>query len=225
MGAVNKRGVWVPGANDDLLAGWQTMAGQIGAYVPVASVAAARALLDQAQAAGIGATTSSPILFLVGSGAQKVAYTADGSKSNSIWVLAPINEVTYKADTYETPAWTGYKPFSVAAGASSRMMKSNLAAAPYARVAHVVAAAYGRATAGNPRLRLNVHGGGLFYGRFDSSEDTCMAAGMCVIPANASPDITVSLFGGGSTSSTVELSGEENQSALLVMAFPITMSA
>ena len=106
MGAINKRGVWVPGAGDDLLASWQTMAGRLGVFVPVVSVAAARALLDEAQAAGIGASTSNPITFQVGSGAQKVVYTADGSKSNNIWVLSPINEVEIDDTTYLTP-WRG----------------------------------------------------------------------------------------------------------------------
>ena len=225
MGAINKRGVWVPGAGDDLLASWQTMAGRLGVFVPVASVAAARALLDEAQAAGIGASTSNPITFQVGSGAQKVAYTADGSKSNNVWVLAPINEVEIDDTTYLTP-WSGYKQFSVASGAYSNMMTSKLQARPYDRRVTASAAAYGKKIANRPTFRLTVHDGRRFFARFDADGDSASAGPLSfVIPANAAPVIQAGIYGSGSGTNTVELSGEENQNCLMVTAFPITMSA
>ena len=226
MGAVNKRGIWVPGTGDDLLAAWQTMAGRLGVFVPVASVAAARALLDEAQSAGIGASTSNPITFQIGSGAEKVVYTANGTKTNGVWVLAPINEVAVADDTYMT-AWSGYRDFTVASQAQSLMMKTSLAAAPMDRRVTAQVAAYGQKKAGAPLLRLKMHDGRLSFGRFDVDPDTATTPSLsCVIPANEAPSIEVHLHGGTSSgNSTVYLSGDERMSALMVTAFPITMNS
>ena len=223
MGAINKRGIWVPAAGDGLLEAWETMAAKIGAYMPVASPAAAREALDAAQAAGMGATASNPILFLIGSGVQKIAYVADGTKTSSKWNLAPLNEVQVADDTYSTPSWSGYKDFTIAAGATSGMMSSSLPVAPYDRRVMVECAVYGNAKSGAPNIRLKLHDGKLFYGRFGSDPNTIPAQGSCVIPANEAPSISVALHGGGSTASVVALSGNENQSSLMVTAFPISM--
>lgn len=226
MGTVNKRGVWVPAAGDDLLGGWATMASQLQVAVPVDSVDAAATLLTEAEAAGIGASASNPILFLVGSGVQKVAYTADGSKTSGKWNLSSLNEVQVADDTYTT-AWTGYKDFSVASQAQSLMMKTSLEATPYDRRVTASVAAYGQRKSGAPMLRLKMHDGRLSFGRFDTDPDTATTPPLsCIIPANQAPSIEVHLHGGTSSgASVVSLSGDERMSALMVTAFPISMSA
>lgn len=224
MGAKNARGIWEPAAGDGLLEAWQTMASQLGVYTPVASPAAARAVLDQAQAAGMGATTSAPIVFLIGSGVSQVQYVADGSKTSGKWNLEPTNRVTYADDTYETGSWSGLQEFSVAAGAYSNMMKSSLAAAPYDRRVEAIVTAYGQRTAGAPRFRLRMHDGKVIYGTFDADPASCTVSLGCVIPANATPSITAGLFGGGTGTSKVKLSGEENQNGMMVTAYPVSMA-
>lgn len=226
MGAVNKRGVWVPTAGDGLLAGWNTAASQLGVYMPVASVAAASAALTAAQSAGMGATTANPMLFLVGTTVDRVAYVADGTKTGGKWNLAPLNKVETSNDTYNT-AWSGYKNFTVASQAQSTMMVSSLPAAPYDRLVTIQAMAYGQRISGAPMLRLEAHDGRLSYGRFDADPDTAGCPPLsCVIPANAAPNIRVSIHGGTSSgNSVVSLAGDERMSALMVTAFPIAMTA
>lgn len=224
MGALNKRGVWVPATGDGLLEAWQTMAAQIGAFVPVASVAEASAVLTQAESAGIGASTSAPILFLVGSGPAKVAYTADGSKANGLWSIEALGKPQIAADTYAT-AWTGYKDFQVSAGGYSGMMTTSLPAAPYDRIVTAQAMAYGQRVSGAPRLRLKMHDGKASYGTFDADGATATAGPLsCVIPANAAPSIAAGLWGGGGSLSQVKLSGAEDQNGLMVTAWPASMA-
>ena len=220
MGAINKRGVWVPGANDDLLAGWQTMAGQIGAYVPVASVAAARALLDQAAAAGIGATTSNPILFLIGSGVQKIAYVADGTKESSKWVLAPLNESESVEQTYTLG--TG---LTVTNGQFSTMISSTLPARPYDRSVQAWGTAYGNVT-GNVDLDIRIRDADDVLSRFSSGDaQSASVTNYGIIPANTAPGIRLGVRGGGPSGGAIKLSADGRLNRLIVVATPIMMSA
>lgn len=220
MGALNARGVWVPQANDDLLAGWETMADQLGVYVPVASTAAARAVLNQAEAAGMGATTGNPLMFIVGSSAQKIMYTADGSKQNSKWVLEPVN----KTET-DQKSYTGTFDYVVSAGARSGMIKSNLPARPYDRVVQIDGSAYGHLKSGTVRLIIRVQGEDVNWGRFDTGDAQSVSVhGQAVIAANEDPDIRLMLLGGASSGGHIALSSNERLNHLGVLAFPITMA-
>ena len=220
MGAINKRGVWVPGAGDDLLASWQTMAGQIGAYVPVASVAAARALLDEAQAAGIGATTSNPILFLIGSGVQKIAYVADGTKESSKWVLAPLNESESVEQTY-----TLGTRLTVTSGQWSAMISSTLPARPYDRSVQVWGTAYGNVT-GNVDLDIRIRDADDVLSRFSSGDaQSASVTNYGIIPANTAPGIRLGVRGGSPSGGEIKLSADGRLNRLIVVATPITMSA
>ena len=220
MGAINKRGVWVPGANDDLLAGWQTMAGQIGAYVPVASVAAARALLDEAQTAGMGPTTSNPMLFLVGSGVQKVAYVSDGTKNNSVWVLAPLNEV--EVDERIFAAGT---VVSLTSGQYINLANTALPARPYARVFTATGSVYGAAT-GSVEVCLRSGAEDMALGSLPvSSGATITVTNSVIVPANTAPSLQIGVRGGGASGGKVTLAGAQNLNRLIVTAYPITMSA
>ena len=220
MGAINKRGVWVPGAGDDLLEGWQTAAKQLGVYVPVASVAAAASALDLAQSAGMGATTSNPMLFLVGSGVQKIAYVADGSKTDGKWNLAPLNEVEVDEQTYSRGT-TG----TIGDGVYSNMITSALPARPYDRVMTAVANAYGNIT-GNVDLCLQDGGTDISLARWSSGDrQSATVTNSGIIRANTAPAIRVGIRGGGPSGGSVSLTSDSRLNRLVVTAYPISMTA
>ncbi len=223
MAQRNLRNLLVPAPDDLILTSLSQTLAEAGVYVPVASAAAARLLLTQMETAGQTPTPATPLMLLVGSGAQRNAYIADGSKNSGTWVLQALNEVEGADDTYDT-SWSGYKSFSVATGVSSRMMKSKLPARPYARRVNVNVAAYGKKIAGRPTLMLTLHDGRRFHSRFDADGDTASCQGQCVIPAGEAPDITVAIFGAATGTNTVELTGNEDQNSLMVTALPVTMS-
>lgn len=219
MGAKNARGVWVPAAGDGLLEGWATAAKQGGLYLPVASVAAARAALDQAQAAGMGASTSNPMLFLVGSGVQKIAYVADGTKENLKWVLAPLNETEVDERTYTLGVTT-----TIGAGSYSNMMTTGLPARPFDRVMVATANAYGNVT-GNVDLCLQDGGTDISLARWDSGDaQSATVTNSGIIKANTAPSVRVGIRGGWPSGGKVVLSQNSKLNRLVVVAYPITMS-
>lgn len=220
MGAKNARGVWVPAAGDGLLEGWATAAKQGGMYLPVASVAAARAALDQASTAGMGATTSNPILFLIGSGTQKIAYVADGTKEDSKWVLAPLNESESVEQTYTLG--TG---LTVTAGQWSAMISSTLPARPYDRSVQAWGTAYGNVT-GNVDLDIRIQNADDVLSRFSSGDSqSTSVTNYGIIPANTAPGIRLGVRGGSPSGGAIKLSADGRLNRLIVVATPITMSA
>ena len=222
MGAKNARGVWVPAAGDGLLEGWATAAKQGGVYLSVASVAAARTALDLAAAAGMGATTSNPMLFLVGSGVQKVAYVSDGTKSNSVWVLAPLNEVEVDEKSYTTGVHASLTQFKFSA-----MITSDLPARPYDRIVTATGYAYGQVTAGRVNLGLRIGTAtDQAEARFDPSDPCAVSvANSGIIRANTAPVIQLGVVGDhASISSSIQLGTSGKLSRLVVTAYPITMS-
>ncbi len=228
MGAKNARGVWVPAAGDGLLEGWATAAKQGGMYLPVASVAAARVALDLAQTAGMPATTSNPILFLIGSGAQKVAYTADGSKdTGGKWVLAPINEVEQIEETFTIGG-----TYTLANEGWKTLLVSGLPARPYDRAVQAFGTAWGYVPSGNVDLALWIGGDDetratFTPGRSVAQSQTVINFGL--IPANTAPDIQLGLRGttgasGPGGGGTISVTKHERWNRLVVTAQPITMS-
>ena len=219
MGAKNARGVWVPAAGDGLLEGWATAAKQGGMYLPVASVAAARTALDLAAAAGMGATTSNPMLFLVGTGVQKVAYVSDGTKSNSVWVLAPLNEV--EVDERIFAAGT---VVSLTSGQYINLANTALPARPYARVFTATGSVYGAAT-GSVEVCLRSGAEDMALGSLPvSTGATITVTNSVVVPANTAPSLQIGVRGGGQSGGKVTLAGAQNLNRLIVTAYPITMS-
>lgn len=223
MGAKNARGLWVPAAGDGLLEGWQTMAKQAGVYLPVASTAAASAALDAAQAAGMAATTSNPIMFLVGSTVAKVAYVADGTKTNGKWNLAPLNEVQVQEDTAGVTSVTGLAQFQL-----KPIITSTLPAAPFDRVVVATGYAYGRVTAGIVNLGLRIGSRedqpeARFKG--DNVPGAASVNNSGIIRANTAPTIILGAVGDSpSVSSAVSVGVVDKHSRLVVTAFPISMS-
>lgn len=223
MGAVNTRGIWVPAVGDGLIAAWETMAAQMGAYLPVASVAAASAALDAAQAAGMGATTSNPILFLVGATVKKVAYVADGTKTSGKWNLAPLNEVQVQENTAGVTTVSGLAQFQM-----KPIITSTLPAAPFDRVVIANGQSFGRVTAGIVNLGLRI---GSSADQAESRYRDANVSGATsvnnsgIIPANTEPVIILGAVGDSpSVSSAVSVGSVEKHSRLVVTAFPISMS-
>lgn len=223
MGAVNARGVWVPAAGDGLLSAWGTMGKQLGVYLPVASVAAASAALDAAQAAGMGATTANPMLFLVGSTADRVAYTADGTKTSRKWNISPLNKVQVQENTAGVATVSGLAQFQM-----KPIITSTLPAAPFDRVVIANGQCYGRVTAGIVNLGLRIGSSedqpeSRFAGGSVAAAATVNNSG--VIPANTAPTIILGAVGDSpSVSSAVSVGSVDKHSRLVVTAFPISMS-
>ena len=220
MGTVNKRGVWVPAAGDGLLEAWQTMAGSLGTFMPVASTEAASAALTAAEAAGMGATASNPLLFLVGSTVRKVAYVADGSKTSGKWNLSPLNEV--EAVEKSNSGWSG----TLAAGDRKVTVTSDLPARPYDRVALATVALYGHVTSGSLDVFVKIGAGALpAMSRLPySNAASATAIDLGIIPANTAPSITAGVSGGAGSGGTIGMSGADSWNRLQVVAFPISMS-
>ena len=223
MGAINARGVWVPSTGDGLLEAWATMASRLGTWMQVASTAAARAALNAAEAAGMGATTNNPIMFLVGSGVEKVAYMADGSKTSGKWNLAPLNRTGFAEDTASVTSVTGLAQFQM-----KQIIKSSLTAAPYDRVVLAMGQSYGRVTSGIVNLGLRIGSASdqpeaRFLGGDASASAAVTNSGL--VPANTAPNIILGAVGDkpGATSS-VNVGSVDKHSRLVVIAFPISMA-
>ena len=75
----NMRGVSYPGASDDLVAAWKSMADGLGVITPVADVAAARALIAGLDAAGVPPTAAHPLYLDIGA----KLYRSTGAKNTS----------------------------------------------------------------------------------------------------------------------------------------------
>ena len=222
MGAINKRGVWVPATGDGLLEAWETMASKIGAYMPVASTAAARAALNAAEAAGMGATSSNPILFLIGSGVAKVAYVADGTKTSSKWNLAPLNEVQV-----DEQSWGKATTYSLSQGTFSSIITSQLPSAPFDRVVTATGYAYSVVNSGRVNLALRIGDAtNQSEARIDGSGDptTTTVTNQGIIAADTAPVIRLGVVGDSPhTSSSITLATADKLSRMVVTAFPISM--
>lgn len=220
MGYYNARGVWVVAPNDDLIQGWETMASQLGTYMQIGSTEAAGAALTQAETAGMGATVNNPLLFLVGSGVRKVAYTGDGSKTSGKWNLAPLNETDTSATTFG-----GGREVTVAWGVTSWQTESTLTVAPYDRAVLAVGNVFGKTTAGIAEAHLYIGGTGTVRGRFDTSNaDQVPLVNLGRIPANTPPVVKLGVTGVGSGTNKVQLSEGDYLNRLAVLAFPVSMA-
>lgn len=215
------KGPIIPSVGDDLLDAWPDAFDTAGIYIPCASVAAARTILAAAIAAGHAITPAAPAMFLVGSGAQRVAYVADGTKNTAgVYVLSPINEPQrVRAGRTQDAGVTR----TLAAGASLNVITTNLGAVPYDRAITIEALCFGTVT-GNIWLRAYPPGEAYVSARFsagDSQSQPLPARGK--ILAGQDPDIKLDVIGGaGGGSITFGASGDNT--VMFIDAFPITMA-
>ena len=219
MAQRNLRNLLVPAPGDPILTSLSQTLAEAGVYVPVASAAAARLLLTQMETAGQTPTPATPLMLLVGSGAQRNAYIADGSKNSGTWVLQALNEVEVDEQTYSRGT-TG----TIGDGMYSNMITSALPARPYDRVMTAVANAYGNIT-GNVDLCLQDGGTDISLARWSSGDrQSATVTNSGIIPANTAPAIRVGIRGGGPSGGSVSLTSDSRLNRLVVVAYPITMS-
>jgi len=217
------RGVPLMGPGDGILTGLAVLASNLNVGIPVASIAAARTLLTQADVDGVAPTTSNPALFMIGEGVKRVLYTSDGSKESGVWILAPINEVEYT----ETAYTAGQNITRSGAGLYNRLVTSPLAARPYDRVAIAWGTGTGDVTAGRFNLVARMQGtqdGQL--ARWDSADAqaTVSTMNLARLAAGVDPDINLSIMSAGTGTNTVQMASSANSTKLIVLAFPITMA-
>lgn len=214
------KGATIPSVGDDLLDAWPAAFDTAGIYIPCASVAAARTILASAITAGHEITPAAPAMFLVGSGARRVAYVADGVQTGGVYVLSPINEPQrFRAGRTQDAGVTR----TLAAGASLNVITTNLGVAPYDRAITIQALCYGQVT-GNVWLRAYPPGESYVSARFsagDTQSQPLPARGK--ILAGQDPAIKLDVIGGGGGGSITFGSSGDN-TVMFIDAFPITMA-
>ena len=223
MPTTHWKGPTIPAAGDDLLSAWPTMLDTAVIGTPVDSIAAARVLLATAEASGHAPTPANLAMFLVGSGARRVAYISDGTKSDGVYMMSPLSEIEYT----ETAYTTGQTITRSGAGLYNRLVTSPLAARPYDRVAIAWGVGTGDVTAGRFNLVARMQGtkdGQL--ARWDSADAQSSVATMNLarIAAGVDPDINLSTMSAGTGTNTVQMAGSANSTRLIVLAWPITMA-
>ena len=215
MTTTNVWGVPVIGAGDGLLEAWKLLADTgIRPNVPVASVAAARTLLTQAEAQGIAPTSTTPAYFDI----NGIIYRSTGEKNGGVWVLAPINETEVAVGKY------GGGTITRESGAQHALITSTLPSRPYDRIvtAQGMVNASVSGTIGLRILILNT-GGATSRWATGSSAETQLAINSGVVPAGADPQVILALSFGGTGNSTATISTAADANRLIVEAKPITM--
>lgn len=207
MGAKNYRGVYVPTAGEDILAGTTALAESLGVITRVASIAVARQIV----AANRGTVTSAnPMYFEI----NGLLYVHDGG------VFKPVNEGETSVTTYNKNWSSTLKP-TVWTG----MTWAQLPTQPYDRAFTAIGQAWGNATAGNPFLCLRVNGVHTAMSKFtvgDAQSVTVVDAG--IIPAGTEPDIGIGIYAGSSGGeSALRLTADMRLNRLVVTTTPITM--
>lgn len=120
-------GVTVPQAGDDLLEAWPETAMTLGHIQQAGSVAAARAALTAAQAAGAPPTPAHPFYYDIGG--TGVVYRADGTRTGAgLWVLVPLGQSECE-QAHSTIA--GYQ--TLTPGQTLKVCSASLPVRPYDR--------------------------------------------------------------------------------------------
>jgi hypothetical protein len=214
------RGVPLIEAGDGILTSLALLANNLNVGVPVASIAAARTLLTQAEADGVAPTSSNPALFMVGEGVKRVLYTSDGSKTGGVWALSPVNEPSRaRFGRGEDSGVTR----SLSQGDTLTVISGALPSAPYDRAISMEAICYGSVT-GNIWLRIYPPGEAYVSARFSSGDQQSQplpARGK--ILAGQSPELRVAVVGGAGGGS-ITFGTTADNTVLFVDAFPITMA-
>lgn len=208
-------GLVLPAVGDDLLASWTRLADSAGVVVPVASVAAARAVLTRIEADGAAPTANHPAYFDISGN----LYKADGSKTDGVWALHAMGEPDVDEVTY-TGTWEN----TLGAGAYSGMMISALESRPYDRWVLVTAGIYGAVLSGNVDLCVQVQGR-MRLSRLDTGD--AQSVSLTVqgkIPAGSAPSITAGVRGGSPSGGRARLSADSRFNYLTAMAVPISMA-
>lgn len=212
------KGPDLPNPGDNILPAWAAFAQTAGIIVKASDVAAARLILDKAEADSVAPTADNPAYFAIG----KNLYRSDGIKNDSsVWTLEAINETECVQQTY-----VGTGGITKAAGESMSIITSSLPTRNYDRL--VVAFGLANASTTNVNgLRITINGatGNTARWEKDSSNESTMVVNTAVIKAGVTPSILLEATWGGTGNSTVKFSTAADANRLISMAWPISMGA
>lgn len=212
------RGVSLPDPADGILSSLETAADTAGLITPlVGDIAAARALVASALAAGAPISAARPAYLDVGG----ILYRATGEQVDGVLRLAPVSEVESAFDTFRGGRYQRQS------GAQSALVTSKLPARPYDRT--IVAFGMADATvSGTAGLRLLVVDNSQpVTARWEdnSTYETQTTFTIARVPAGVDPKVILAVsFGGASGKvSTVQFSEAADVNKLAVLAFPVSM--
>lgn len=214
------KGVPVPDAGDDLLTSYETAFNAAGIVVRLPSVAAFRAALAAAQAAGAPPTTATPWYASIG----PTMYVADGTTRNGTHVLTAVGT----PQTWETSAAASITAtHTVGAGGWVTLTETPIEAAPYDRKLLVLGSAWCRVLSGTVDVELyhDIHGTTpIGRARVNSADDgnTGVSA---YFHLRAGQSVTVGMYLKSvhdPQASTVQVSGD-GWTRVQVMAWPADM--
>jgi hypothetical protein len=225
MTSTTWRGVPLLESGDGILEGLALLANSLNVGIPVASVAAARTLLTQAEADGVAPTSSNPALFMIGEGTKRILYISDGSKADGVWVLSPVNEVDYDevgsssfVNTGQTVTVGSGKQYAIATA-------SHLGVKPYPRLVLAWGMAAGEVTVGSGNLVVLINNSDGQLGRWesDAGQSTVSSMNMGVVAAGNDPQVILGVRGGTEAKNTIKISSNAAANKLMAVAFPITI--
>lgn len=183
------KGVPVPDVGDDLLASYEAGFNAAGIVVPVASVAAARTILAEAEASRSPAAAVHPFYFDV----NGVLYRAAGDKGgDGAYRLQAVNEVeayTNQAESAIEGTWT------VGVGAWKVLVNATVPSKPYNRLCLVAGTAWCRILRGSLDLEIyfsRIARNTTFKAHVSGQDDdNTSVTAVGLIPAGAQPDISM----------------------------------
>lgn len=214
------KGVPVPDPGDDLLDAYEKGFAAAGIVVRFPSVAAFRAALAAAQAAGAPPTSAHPWYGSVG----PTMYVADGTTKNNAYVLTAVGTPqTWEASA--APSVSGTQ--TVAAGRWVELVRVPIEAAPYDRKMLVIGTAWCQVTSGTMDVEVyhDIHGTTpIGRARVNSADDgnTGVSA---FFHLKAGQSVTVGMYlksVHAPSSSTVKTSGD-GWTRVQVMGWPADM--
>ena len=216
MSTTHWKGGTIPTAGDDLLAAWPALLDTAGIITTASTPAAARVMLTAAAAAGAAITTTCPVYFDI----QGIVYRADGTKTDNVWDLRPVNETGSwqgSRDTQSTVTITNTDTVKVITAELSirpyDRMVSCIGMMTYTNASGTLYLATMRGSTVGPVARIT-EGSGMVY-----------IPDQIRIPAGEDPDLHMILRGGGSgLTGTVTIAPYSDQTRFSVLEFPTSMA-
>lgn len=215
------KGAVVPGVGDDLLAAWPAYDRSVGTIIQADNIAAARTMLDRAEAAGQAPTPACPWYMDIGQVGN--LWWADGSRSSGgRWRLVPVNQAECSQD-WVRDTWT----WGLGAGRYQQLVSSSLGVQPYDRRVQATWTCYAQIQSGIGEAWVRV-GGDEVRARFADGYHgvTQSVTIQGVVPAGSAPNVTAGIMGAyGQSEMTLQATNDSKEySRLVVFADPITMS-
>lgn len=217
MPVTNWRGISVPTENDPIVGSLQAMADTTSVITRTQSVATARALLDNAQAAGLAPTRSKPAYFDI----YENLYACYGDKLDGQWALYAMNECEAGDTTYKS----SWGPRTLNANQYTGIMSINVPAQPYDRRCMINAGVYIYVTTGIIDALLSVNDARRRKARASETEvQTVTLYDMVYIPAGQQTKVELGIIGGSGRSGTAALSADPHHNYISYTTFPCSIT-